>query len=302
MLIFIDGVGLGPNDAAVNPLVRFPTPFFQQVFGCPLTRDLPKTLEQRACMIPTNARLGVDGLPQSATGQTALFTGVNAPKRLGRHVQAFPGPQLQKILQAHGIMKQLAVKGYKVTSANMYTPDYQALVTQRKRRHSATTLTILGAGSALRSIEEMEQGKAIYQDITNSMLPQMGVSCVPVVQPQIAAKRLVELARHYDFTMFEYFQTDRCGHKQDWDRAGRIICILDEFLQTIYNEIASDMLVIITSDHGNFEDLSVKTHTLNFVPTILFGCNCTDVAAKIGNLTDIAPAIISCIEGNDRCD
>jgi hypothetical protein len=302
LLIFIDGFGLGLSDAAVNPLARYPIAFFQRLYGCPLTKDLPKILNKQGCMIPTDASLGVDGLPQSATGQTAIFTGVNAPKWLGRHVQAFPGPQLQKILYSHGIMKQLSDKGYTVTSANMYTPDYQALVAQRKRRHSATTLTILGAGSSLRSVDEMLQGKAVYQDITNAMLPQMGVTGVPVIEPRIAAQRLVGLGKSHDFVMFEYFQTDRCGHKQDWEWASKIVGILDEFLQTIYTEITSEMLVIITSDHGNFEDLSIKTHTLNRVPTILFGSNCVAAAEKINSLTDIAPTVISFIERNDVCD
>jgi len=250
-------------------------------------------------MVPTDAALGVDGLPQSATGQTALFTGINAPAKLGRHNQAFPGPQLQKLLQQYGIMKQLRDKGYAVTSANMYTPDYLNLVAQRKRRHSATTLTILGAGLTLRTVDDLLRGEAVYQDITNAMLPLVGVTNVPIIEPALAGKRLVNLARQYHFTMFEYFQTDRCGHKQDWERAKEIITILDEFLQAVYNNLPEDMLVIVTSDHGNFEDFSIKTHTINQVPTLVFGCHSVEVAAKIHNLIDITPAVITFLEGND---
>jgi len=48
---------------------------------------------------------------------------------------------------------------------------------------------------------------------------------------------------------------------------------------------------ILTSDHGNIEDLSVRNHTLNDVPTIIWGRNRDEIARGIKDLTDIAPAI-----------
>jgi 2,3-bisphosphoglycerate-independent phosphoglycerate mutase len=301
LLIFIDGLGMGDNDPAANPLVRFDPPYFRTLFGKPLVRDLGCVLSDNTCLVPTDASLGIPGLPQSATGQTAIFTGVNAPRHMGCHILGFPGPELAGIIAANGIMRELAAAGMSVTSANMYTTDYMELVARRKRRHSVTTLTILGAGAPLRSLAEMAAGEAVYQDITNEMLPRFGVEGVPPVSPAEAGRRLASLAARHRFTMFEYFQTDRQGHKNDWTEAAKIVATLDGFLTAVH-EAAKDILVLITSDHGNFEDFTTKTHTLNPVPTILFGPGCREAAAAIRRLTDIKPAIVAYLKEGEEND
>jgi bisphosphoglycerate-independent phosphoglycerate mutase (AlkP superfamily) len=50
--------------------------------------------------------------------------------------------------------------------------------------------------------------------------------------------------------------------------------------------------VILTSDHGNIEDLSSRNHTLNPVPTIVWGANKDRIANRIKSLADITPAIV----------
>jgi len=291
LLIFIDGFGLGQNDKAINPLVKFDPPLFRQLFGVPLTLTAAPVLTDRVCMVATDTALGVSGLPQSATGQTALFTGINAPKVMDRHIQGFPGPGLAKIIAEHSLLSELAERGLAVTSANAYSPNYMDLVAARKRRHSVTTLTMLNANLALRSLPELQAGQAVNQDITNEMLPLMGITTIEPVSAAVAGNRLAKLAKQNHFTMFEYFQTDRWGHKRDWDIAKKIITVLNEFLTAVYAESQDELLVMITSDHGNFEDFSVKTHTNNLVPTIIWGPACCSVAAKIKALTDIKPAI-----------
>lgn len=300
LLIFIDGLGLGSEDPDVNPLVRFDPPVFRRLFGGALTRERGLILGDAASLVPTDATLGVAGLPQSATGQTALFTGVNASAALKGHVAGFPGPALAGIIAEHGVMAELAAEGFRVTSANMYTPRYQELVDGRKRRHSASTLTILGAGAELRSVALLEAGEAVFQDITNEMLPGMGVEGVPPVAPAEAGKRLASLAARYHFTLFEYFQTDRAGHKRDWAVAEKIAATLDGFLEAVLAGRHADTLVAVTSDHGNFEDLSVKTHTANRVPTILAGPGCRKAAEGIRDLTDIKPALTAYIREGEQ--
>ncbi len=65
IFVFIDGFGLGNEDAGQNPLYAAAAP------------NLLRFLNSRY-IFPTDATLGVKGLPQSATGQTTIFTGVNA--------------------------------------------------------------------------------------------------------------------------------------------------------------------------------------------------------------------------------
>lgn len=302
VLFFIDGVGLGETNPEINPFVKYYTPFFRNNFGQPFTAEIGRKISPDISLVPLDAALGVDGLPQSATGQTTLFTGVNASQKVGRHIQAFPGPQLIKIIEEHGIMKKVLAAGLRTTSANMYSPDYLELVRQRKRRNSVTTLLALTANVPLRSINEMREGTAVYQDITNEMLPIFGVNDIEVISPSVAARRLSALSEQYDLTVFEYFQTDRIGHKQNWETAKQIVTILDEFLTVLQREIPHGTTVIVTSDHGNFEDFSVKTHTRNPIPLMIFGYKCEYIAEQIHQMTDITPMILSMLKGLNQCD
>jgi 2,3-bisphosphoglycerate-independent phosphoglycerate mutase len=299
LLLFIDGFGLGEADSAQNPLARFHSAFFHSLLHGSLTKQCSQIISDVFCLIPVDATLGVSGLPQSATGQTTLFTGVNAAKHMGHHVSAFPGPQLAKIIAEHGILRQLQQQGYGVTSANAYLSDYFQLVASRKRRHSATTLAILGAGLSLRSIEDIKSGQAIYQDITNEMLGSFGITDIPVIDPWQAGVNLAKLVKQYDLTLFEYFQTDRIGHKQNWLKAELIIKDLDGLLCGFWQACQGDCTLILTSDHGNFEDLSVKTHTLNQVPLLIVGAKCREIARQITDLTSITPAILSVMQEGD---
>ena len=302
LMIFIDGIGLGSNNLERNPFIRFGLPTFQELFDCPFSQDIGSILRPESCIVPIDATLGIDGLPQSATGQAALLTGVNTAKIMGRHIQAFPGPELSKIIIENNIMKQLFSYKMAVTSANMYSPDYFELVAKRKRRHSAITLAALSTGMSLRSLAEMHNGQAVYQDITNEMLLSLGIEHVPQVSPRQAANNLVNISRKYSFTIFEYFQTDRAGHKQDWQYAHRIIKTLDEFIGTVYTLLPTDTLLMITSDHGNFEDLSVKTHTVNKVPLIALGQRAQETISGITDLTGITPAIVEALGKDEVCD
>ena len=55
--------------------------------------------------------------------------------------------------------------------------------------------------------------------------------------------------------------------------------------------------IIITSDHGNVEDLGVRTHTLNPVPTIFIGREHARLAKRVRDLSDIAPAVTDYLIG-----
>ena len=49
---------------------------------------------ERASLLALDANLGVDGLPQSATGQASLLTGENVPKAIGYHYGPKPNPDV----------------------------------------------------------------------------------------------------------------------------------------------------------------------------------------------------------------
>ena len=207
-------------------------------------------------LIPTDTTLGVPGIPQSATGQTTLWTGINAARAVGRHVHAFPNEELRGIIARHSIMKVLCQRGKKVTFANAYRPEYFDGVRRGKYRHSTSTLTALSGGVRLRTIEDLKKGKAVYQEFTNKLLQEMGFS-IEEVSPRTAGMRLARLSVEHDFTLYEYFITDRVGHARDMGKAVKVLQALDEFIGEVLLTIDPvNTMVIITSDHGNIEDVS----------------------------------------------
>jgi bisphosphoglycerate-independent phosphoglycerate mutase (AlkP superfamily) len=123
---------------------------------------------------------------------------------------------------------------------------------------------------------------------------------VPIITPHVAGENLIRLAQQCDFTAFEYAPTDIVGHK---DNRGDVLAVLnelDEFWDGILAQMNAETdLVIITSDHGNVEDWSLKGHTLNPVPTILIGARREEIAGRIRSLEDIAPAIVELLKTND---
>ena len=95
LLVFIDGLGIGEDNSQINPCANNAFTVLKNVKG-----DIqPKPLPYGGIMVPLEATLGIEGFPQSATGQTTLLTGVNASEVLGYHKQGFPNKILRVILR-----------------------------------------------------------------------------------------------------------------------------------------------------------------------------------------------------------
>ena len=57
--------------------------------------------------------------------------------------------------------------------------------------------------------------------------------------------------------------------------------------------------VMLTSDHGNIEDLSSRNHTLNFVPTLGWGRAREHVSRRVRSLADITPTIFEILTSKE---
>jgi 2,3-bisphosphoglycerate-independent phosphoglycerate mutase len=290
LLIFIDGVGIG-NRGAHNPLDGLQSAFFS-IFA-----DEAPRLPFDGRMAVTDTRLGVEGLPQSATGQTAILTGVNASQLIGRHLHGYPSPRLKALLAEHSVYKQLLARGHAVTFANAYTRSY---VDNLPRFVSATTVAAMSAGVRLRMLEDLIAGQAVSHDFTNHFLIERGCA-VEILEPEQAGANLARVAAEHDFTLYEHFITDRIGHERDRNLAYTLvrehIPRLTRFVGAALE--ACDLTrqtVLITSDHGNIEDHSTRVHTLNPVATLAFGPEREFIAARVRSLTDITPAIVESLE------
>ena len=285
LLIFIDGIGIGTRGEH-NPLDGLESEFFSIFQG-----EEPQ-LPFDGIMAETDARLGVEGLPQSATGQTAILTGVNAAKLIGRHLHGYPSPRLKQALAEHSIYKKLMALDRTVTFANAYTRSY---VDNPPRFISATTVAAQTAGLQLRLLEDLKAGCAVSHDFTNRFLIERGVE-VDSCTPETAGTRLAAIAASHDFTLYEHFITDRIGHAQRGDLAREHLIDLGRFVRAVLEAAdLSRVTVILTSDHGNIEDLSTRSHTLNPVATLAFGAAHKQIASRVRSLVDITPAIVDAL-------
>jgi len=288
LLIFIDGIGLGSRDQARNPFARFESQFFGPLGGKTSNPAPGRLLE-------IDATLGIAGLPQSATGQTALFTGYNAAQILGYHCAGFPTVSLRPYLKNYSLLKRFIDAGFPATLINAYTEGYLQKISKPRgeRFMSASTLMQLGSGRPLLTVKDVKENKSIYMDITHWLLKKQ-LPEITIKNPRERGRTLVKIARNYELTIFEYFLTDRVGHDGNWLDAQKIISHLDNFLYGIWEELNPDkQCVMVTSDHGNFEDLQEPAHTLHPIPLWIYGKNEEFFDTSIQTLYDIPRRIMS---------
>ena len=305
LMIFFDGWGLGPNDPAVNPFLTHPMPTLRGLFGGAMPTSGNGHFESaRATLVPTDATLGVPGLPQSATGQTTIFTGVNAPRAIGEHLGPYPNAALRKILAHDNIFMRLAAANRRTAFANAYPPIFFERLARDKARRSATSYAAHAGNVRYRDIDDLRAGRAVSAFVTNdrwSKIPRSSAghsagADVPLITAYDAGRNLARLANEHDFTLFEYFLTDAAGHKAKPEFTAFVLNEVDELLRGVLDEIdLATSLVITTSDHGNLEDTSGKRHTLNPVPTLLIGAGHERIAPRIHALTDLTPAMVDLI-------
>lgn len=291
LLFFIDGLGIGTRGPH--------NPFDGLSDAAPLAifQDEPPDIPFGGILAPTDACLGVAGRPQSASGQTTILTGINAAATIGAHKQGFPNQPLLDIIREHSIFLQLKKSGVdSISFANTYT---QQFFDRRPRWISATTAAVEAANLRFNVVEDLKAGRAVFHDFTNVLLRERG-EAVNIRSPEEAASVLAEVVSTHRFTLFEYFITDKIGHAQDYEAAQRLIPMLAKLIRSLLAELdLENATVIMTSDHGNLEDLSARNHTLNPVPTIVWGRLSQRIAARIRSLTDITPAIVDVLtKGN----
>ncbi len=285
ILFFIDGLGIGERSAA-NPLANIeniePLAVFENEYENKIHDGI---------VIPTDASLGIEGRPQSASGQTTILTGINAPKLLGKHKQGFPNEKLREIIGQHSIFLQMKNRNIEPNIfLNTYTPKFFETTPRWK---SATTCAVEAAQMRFCKLPDMLGKKSLFHDFTNRHLIELGYD-VPVFSPTDAAEILAAAAEKYRFVLYEHFITDKIGHKQDFVWARKHLPKLAKFInETLGLLNFKQTSFILTSDHGNIEDLSIRTHTLNKVPTIFWGRRNREVSKQVKDLSDITPAILN---------
>lgn len=266
IFIFLDGFGLG-KECETNPLFLYGIPSIEARLHTKLITGA--TCKSTNCFLTgIDAVLGVEGIPQSATGQTSLFTGINAQSILGYHLPAFPDSKLISIIQEHSILKTLVQAGLKGTFANAYTEAY---FTKLNVTYSVTTHCVKSAGIPFRMVSDLLNNKAVYWDITREFLKNRLDSPPQPIDPFDAGTHLSALAHDHSFVLFECFESDLIGHSCNLDAANAFLRKLDRFFLGIFSTMTPDTTIVVCSDHGNIENCSKGGHTENLVPLIVIG-------------------------------
>lgn len=317
LLVFVDGIGFG-RDGPQNPFASSPLEVL-----APLAGDGRATFPG-AHFVAIDASLGHAGLPQSATGQATIFTGTNAIALAGGHASGTPSPRLRELITREGFLGRARARGQRSAFLNAYDtrraahiarvvageekpnrrfPRSQSPAAPSKKEQldarrfalsiSASSVCALGHGGTLATFEDVRRGRAATFDLTGDLMRAAGVDA-PRVSIEGAARNVAAGAAENDASLFEMFLTDSAGHAQDNEWARDEISRTDHFLATLFRAIdPREQLVVVTSDHGNIEDLSVRTHTRAPVPLLAFGAGSADFVAGATSLLDVAPRLLA---------
>ena len=304
LFIFLDGIGLGENNQGINPFANAQMPNLTRLLdGGRLTADSAPFIGEEATLLAIDPNVGVDGLPQSATGQAMLLTGKNISAELGYHYGPKPNPAVAEYLKTDTLFARCVEAGKKAALLNAYPPRYFDGIDSGKRLYSSIPLAVTNAGLPLFTDEDFAAGRALSADFTgDGWRTMLGFPDAPVMPPREAGRKLVSLAMEYDFSLFEYWASDYAGHKQQMETAVGLMETFDGVLGGLVEElrdeggtlrVKDELLVVVTSDHGNMEDLSTRKHTNAMVPALVIGNKDArdEFTREMTDLTHIAPAI-----------
>ncbi len=302
VFVFVDGIGIGPS-GRVNPLSSsFWSGMLDLGGGQTWAEPFQSISSETHVARSVDATLGVEGLPQSGTGQATLFTGVNCAEVVGRHFGPFPHSATHEVLTQRNLFRQVEShcspiddQQFASTFTNAYPPPFFDWV-ERRGRWTVTTFSVVEAGLNVHGVEELRRGQALSADITGAGWPH-DASTPSVVSEEEAASRLAEIARNHRVSVFEYFLTDKVGHGRHSKSPDAILSSLDRFFQGLMTSLDPDeTCLVICSDHGNLEDIDTKTHTRNPVPLIAWGRGAHRFS-RVHDLTGVTPAILSVVSG-----
>ena len=302
LFLFLDGVGIGRADDG-NPFYTGNARFLPCWAGAgPLPDGTP--------LRPIRADVGLDGVPQSATGQTALFTGARGEELGPAPASGYPGKGLRRLLRERGLLALARNRGRQARFFNAY-PLHESLFTGEhvhlegdgslrfsdefpaafRRRLSVTSVMMLSIGQHPAGLPAILAGEALYQDYSNRSLREGGLA-VPEYSPERAGEILA--GAQGEVVLYEYFQSDICGHRGDAAAARRLVDGLDRLLGALLARLdpARDTLVV-TSDHGNLEDLTTRGHTRNPVPFLCWGRRGGELRARVAALEEVTPSLLT---------
>ena len=120
LMIFLDGVGIGEKNTRDNPFFTYNFKFLNGIFGDTPHFDNLSISSDGKYVFPVDANLGIEGLPQSGTGQASILCGMNAADYIGKHFGPFPYSTLIPVIQNDNLFSTLMRKNKKVSYVNAF--------------------------------------------------------------------------------------------------------------------------------------------------------------------------------------
>ncbi|CAM4438891.1 metalloenzyme domain protein [Deinococcus marmoris] len=233
-------------------------------------QDLPALRPLIDAGFALDATLGVPGLPQSGTGQSCWLTGVDAVRLMGKngmgeHFGPHPGPTLQRLLRQSSLPARLEAAGLRAALANHYVPQYLEAQARRPRM-GCFPFAFTAAGWPLNPPGVPLLGATLGLGYREPWTPFQTPHEVTEV-----GQALAKAARQHDLIVADLWFGDLLGHlgreagppPEVRAAASGYLARVDALLSGLLDAGAR---VVISSDHGNLEDLNTKSHTVSRVP------------------------------------
>ncbi len=290
LLVFLDGVGIGEADPARNPFARAVIPTLLKLMGGKLPNlEEPTVRGPHGISFPLDATLETEGVPQSGTGQASLLTGENAARLFGRHFGPWTPVRLRPLVEERSILRAALDGGRSAAFANAYPRGWPG--PRGALRVAGPPLAARGAGLLDRHEEALAEGKAVSSEIVNeAWRAHLGHLGPPLITEAGAGMNLGRIAARVDLTFWAHYATDTAGHRGGMEGGVAALERVDRFLAGLLETLPSDVTLLVTSDHGNLEDVS-GGHTRNPALGVAAGPGADALAGRMRSLTDVSPAI-----------
>ncbi len=283
-------MGIGDDDPEKNPFTNASLPTLRGLLGghIPTLRH-PTLGGSGAVSFPLDANLGVDGIPQSGTGQSALLTGRNTARIHGRHFGPWIPVGLRPLVEEESVLRVAQDSGRVVCFANAYPRGWPGA--RHGRRVAGPPLAAKGAGLMNRHEDDLGAGRAVSSEIVNDgWRNHLGHHALPEVTAEDAGGNLAAIAADAELTLYAHYATDTAGHRGGMEGSVAALERVDRFIAGVLAGLSADVTLLVASDHGNIEDVT-GGHTRNPALGLAVG------AASHGfsdsrSLLDVAPAVL----------
>lgn len=295
LLLFLDGVGIGEGDPSRNPFFAAALPTFRALFGGELpTLDRPALAHRwrgrETAAGAVDALLGVDGMPQSGTGQATLLTGQNAASLFGRHFGPWVPVRLRPMVEEQSLLRRAVDRGLPAAFANAYPERWPGR--RGDRWLAAPPLAARAAGLLTRHHAHLARGEAVASEILNDgWRLRLGHHELPDVTAVDAGRTLGRLASRHRLTFYAHYRTDTVGHEGDLRAGAAALERVDAFLAGLLDAMPPDCLLLVCSDHGNIEDVRERGHTRNPSLGMFVGPGAHEAAGEVTSLLDVTPLL-----------